>query len=144
MAGGLLGRRRVSWRLSLVVSFIIAYATARWLEGIFGVGSISGTVSFFLLVGLIGATWWNNRLAASRSNNLLGSARFGDRGDVAKLARSGDLLIGRAKESGKLLRYDGPAHLLTIAPSRSGMGVGTIIPNLLTLDRAIICIDPMG
>ena len=144
MAGGLLGRRRISWRLSLVVSFVAAYATARWLEGMFGVGSISGTVSFFLLVGLIAATWWNNRLAASRSNNLLGSARFGDRGDVAKLARSGDLLIGRAKESGKLLRYDGPAHLLTMAPTRSGKGVGTIIPNLLTLDRAVICIDPKG
>lgn len=144
MAGGLLGRRRVSWRLSLVVSFIAAYATARWLEGIFGVGSISGTLSFFLLVGLIAATWWNNRLAAGRGNDLLGSARFGSRGDVAKLERAGDLVIGRAKESGKLLRYDGPAHLLTIAPTRSGKGVGTIIPNLLTLDRAIICIDPKG
>ncbi|MCI1757517.1 MAG: type IV secretory system conjugative DNA transfer family protein [Sphingobium sp.] len=31
----------------------------------------------------------------------------------------------------KLLRYPGPAHLLTIAPTRTGKGVGTIIPNLL-------------
>ncbi|APX67926.1 hypothetical protein AV944_18065 (plasmid) [Sphingomonas sp. LK11] len=109
MAGSLLGRRRIAWRLSLPVSFIAAYATARWLEGIFGVGSISGTVSFFLLVGLLAATWWNNRLAAGRGNDLLGSARFGERGDVVKLERSGDLLIGRSAKSGKLLRYDGPA-----------------------------------
>ncbi|MGO7429001.1 type IV secretory system conjugative DNA transfer family protein, partial [Rhizobium ruizarguesonis] len=27
---------------------------------------------------------------------------------------------------------------------RSGKGVGTIIPNLLTADRSIICIDPKG
>ncbi|PZR68211.1 MAG: conjugal transfer protein TraG, partial [Stutzerimonas stutzeri] len=47
-------------------------------------------------------------------------------------------------ESGKLLRYDGPAHLLTMAPTRSGKGVGTIIPNLLTLDRSVVCIDPKG
>ncbi|MBY4593908.1 type IV secretory system conjugative DNA transfer family protein, partial [Rhizobium redzepovicii] len=40
--------------------------------------------------------------------------------------------------------YDGPAHLLTMAPTRSGKGVGTIIPNLLTADRSIICIDPKG
>jgi type IV secretion system protein VirD4 len=41
------------------------------------------------------------------------------------------LLIGRDRKSGKLLRYAGPAHLLTIAPTRTGKGVGTIIPNLL-------------
>ncbi|MGO7345706.1 type IV secretory system conjugative DNA transfer family protein, partial [Rhizobium johnstonii] len=54
------------------------------------------------------------------------------------------LLIGRANNSGRLLRYSGPAHLLTMAPTRSGKGVGTIIPNLLTADRSIICIDPKG
>ncbi len=31
-----------------------------------------------------------------------------------------------------------------MAPTRSGKGVGTIIPNLLLLDRAVICIDPKG
>ena len=43
-----------------------------------------------------------------------------------------------------MLRYDGPAHLLTIAPTRSDKGVGTIIPNLLTANRSVICIDPKG
>jgi hypothetical protein len=32
--------------------------------------------------------------------------------------------------------------LLTMAPTRSGKGVGTIISNLLLLDRLVICIDP--
>ncbi len=54
------------------------------------------------------------------------------------------VLIGRDAKTGKLLRYDGPAHLLTMAPTRSGKGVGTIIPNLLTLNRSVICIDPKG
>ncbi len=145
MAGPLIGGRRpISWRLAIVVSFVAAYATARWLEGIFGVGSISGTVSFFVLVGLIAATWRINSRAANRQSELLGSARFGDRADVRKLEASGDLLIGRSAKSGKLLRYDGAAHLLTMAPTRSGKGVGTIIPNLLLLDRSVICIDPKG
>ena len=57
MAGPVIGGRRpISWRLAIVVSFVAAYATARWLEGIFGVGSISGTVSFFVLVGLAAGT----------------------------------------------------------------------------------------
>ncbi|WP_240313695.1 type IV secretory system conjugative DNA transfer family protein [Sphingomonas carotinifaciens] len=34
------------------------------------------------------------------------------------------------------------AHLLTMALTRSGKGVSTIIPNLLLLDRSVICIDP--
>ncbi len=145
MAGPLIGGRRpISWRLAIVVAFVAAYATARWLEGIFGVGQISGTVSFLVLVGLIAATWRINSRAANRQSELLGSARFGDRSDVRKLEASGDLLIGRSAKSGKLLRYDGAAHLLTMAPTRSGKGVGTIIPNLLLLDRSIICVDPKG
>ena len=31
-----------------------------------------------------------------------------------------------------------------MAPTRTGKGVGTIIPNLLTADRSVICIDPKG
>ena len=82
--------------------------------------------------------------APARSPDLLGSARFDDRADVRKLEANGDLLIGRSAKSGKLLHYDGAAHLLTMAPTRSGNGVGTIIPNLLLLDRSVICIDPKG
>ncbi|MGO8063817.1 type IV secretory system conjugative DNA transfer family protein, partial [Rhizobium johnstonii] len=72
-----------------------------------------------------------------------GSARFAGTREIAPLTKAeGGLLIGRAQGSGRLLRYEGPAHLLTMAPTRSGKGVGTIIPNLLTADRSIICIDP--
>ncbi|NKQ89787.1 type IV secretory system conjugative DNA transfer family protein [Rhizobium ruizarguesonis] len=74
-----------------------------------------------------------------------GSARFAGRREIAPLTKAeGGLLIGRANNSGRLLCYSGPAHLLTMAPTRSGKGVGTIIPNLLTADRSIICIDPKG
>lgn len=74
-----------------------------------------------------------------------GSARFATDRDVAPPARSdGGLLIGRDPKSKKLLRYDGPAHLLTMAPTRTGKGVGTIIANLLTADHSVICIDPEG
>ncbi|MGO7148650.1 type IV secretory system conjugative DNA transfer family protein, partial [Rhizobium ruizarguesonis] len=74
-----------------------------------------------------------------------GTARFAGTREIAPLTKAeGGLLIGRANNSGQLLRYSGPAHLLTMAPTRSGKGVGTIIPNLLTADRSIICIDPKG
>ena len=74
-----------------------------------------------------------------------GSARFATDKEAAPLTRSqAGLLVGRDSKTGKLLRYDGPAHLLTMAPTRTGKGVGTIMPNLLTADRSVICIDPKG
>ncbi|WP_322966053.1 type IV secretory system conjugative DNA transfer family protein [Sphingomonas fuzhouensis] len=73
-----------------------------------------------------------------------GSARFATDAEARDLTGSAGLLIGRDRKSGKLLRYPGPAHLLTIAPTRSGKGVGTIIPNLLDYPFACVCIDPKG
>ncbi len=76
---------------------------------------------------------------------LFGSARWANRKELDAATRLRDgLLVGRDPVTKKLLRYDGPAHLLTMAPTRTGKGVGTIIPNLLTLDRSVICIDPKG
>lgn len=72
-----------------------------------------------------------------------GSARFASRKELKKLAKAAGLLIGRSP-AGQLLRYDGPAHLLTLAPTRAGKGVGTVIPNLLMADRSVIVVDPKG
>jgi type IV secretion system protein VirD4 len=74
-----------------------------------------------------------------------GSARFATQQEIAPfLQLDAGVLIGRDIKTGQPLRYDGPAHLLTMAPTRTGKGVGTIIPNLLTADRSILCIDPKG
>ena len=74
-----------------------------------------------------------------------GSARFATDRETRPLAQAGDgLLIGRDRKSGKPLRYAGPAHLLTIAPTRTGKGVGTIIPNLIDYPGSVVCIDPKG
>ncbi len=124
-----------------------------------------GGVLFFIIIGLLlwlwnfshGLFWllligsvllWLTivvlKAMSANPDTTLGSAQFGSRQDIKSLATNdGDLLIGRG-QNGQLLRYAGAAHLLTIAPTRSGKGVGTIIPNLLTADRSIVCIDPKG
>jgi len=80
-----------------------------------------------------------------KSGESHGSARFATPAEAKPLMQSRDgLLLGRGLRSGGLLRYDGPSHLLTMAPTRSGKGVGTLIPNLLTVRRPMICIDPKG
>ncbi|HMA70997.1 MAG TPA: type IV secretory system conjugative DNA transfer family protein [Xanthobacteraceae bacterium] len=40
--------------------------------------------------------------------------------------------------------YAGAGHLVTIGPAGSGKGAGLIIPNLSTLRRSIVIIDPNG
>lgn len=54
----------------------------------------------------------------------------------------------REKEAEEGLRrpihYTGQRHLLTVAPTRAGKGVSTIIPNLLTYPGSAIIIDPKG
>ena len=73
-----------------------------------------------------------------------GSARFASGSELRPLGGPSGLLIGRNLQGGTLLRFDGPGHLLTIAPTRTGKGVGTVIPNLLLADRSVICVDPKG
>jgi len=74
-----------------------------------------------------------------------GTARFATPAEIRPLREAPrGLLIGTDPRTGALLRYAGPAHLLTIAPTRTGKGVGTLIPNLLTAERSVICIDPKG
>ena len=87
-----------------------------------------------------GVTLWWDRTAPDSH----GSARFATRKERAAYQNGDGLLIGRDTGTGKLLRYDGPAHLLTLAPTRAGKGVGTVIPNLLTADRSVLVIDPKG
>ncbi len=80
-----------------------------------------------------------------RGGDTHGTARFATPAETRPLTQSrGGLLLGREIKSGSLLRYDGPSHLLTMAPTRTGKGVGTLIPNLLTTQRSVICIDPKG
>lgn len=42
------------------------------------------------------------------------------------------------------LQTRGEGHVLTIAPTRSGKGVGLIIPNLLNWNKSVVTFDPKG
>ncbi len=108
----------------------------------------------FMFVGAVfGFQYWRMASGADAYFGLTGdshgSARFANRKELKKLERAkgqddAGLLIGRNPHTGRLLRYDGPAHLITLAPTRAGKGVGTVIPNLLGVDRSVLVIDPKG
>ena len=108
----------------------------------------------FMLIGAVfGFQYWRMASGADAYFGLTGdshgSARFANRKELKKLERGkahedAGLLIGRNPHTGRLLRYDGPAHLITLAPTRAGKGVGTVIPNLLAAERSVLVIDPKG
>ena len=107
-----------------------------------------------MVVGAVfGFQYWRMASGADAYFGLTGdshgSARFAGRKELKALeGRNGQqdagLLIGRNPRTGRLLRYDGPAHLITLAPTRAGKGVGTVIPNLLAAERSVLVIDPKG
>jgi type IV secretion system protein VirD4 len=71
-----------------------------------------------------------------------GSARWATPREVrqAGLYGSHGVVLGRLK--GRLLADDSERHVLLIAPTRSGKGVGVIIPTLLTWLGSTIVLDP--
>lgn len=103
---------------------------------------------------------------SSKVNEYLhGSARWANRDDIegsGLLPRSRkwhEVLRGRPSEascgvyvgawvdkSGKLhyLRHDGPEHVLTYAPTRSGKGVGLVVPTLLSWPASAVITDLKG
>lgn len=138
--------------LLVVALFIVGFGGRFALQQMgFGVGSIPflalDLVTLQVLVWIVYRVITNPLIVhfGDMADDTHGSARFATNKEITPLTRSDTgLLIGRDPKSKNLMRYDGPAHLLTMAPTRTGKGVGTIIPNLLTADRSVICIDPKG
>lgn len=73
-----------------------------------------------------------------------GSARWANNRDVARagLRTGGGVFLGQWK--GQYLRHDGPEHVLTFAPTRSGKGVGLVVPTLLSWTGSVIIHDVKG
>ena len=70
-----------------------------------------------------------------------GDARWATGGEIrkAKLHAANGLIVG--KKHGTLLINNEPAHALVAAPTRSGKGVGIVIPNLLKWPGSVIVLD---
>ena len=60
----------------------------------------------------------------------------------AGLLGTDGVLLGRWRD--EYLRHDGPEHVLCFAPTRSGKGVGLVVPTLLTWPGSAIVHDIKG
>lgn len=101
----------------------------------------SGMIGF----GIPGALWLAMLVLVlkPRSKALHGDARFATGGDLAakdmfKPHKNG-IVVG--KFGGKLLRLSGQQFVILAAPTRSGKGVGIVIPNLLDYEESLVVLD---
>ncbi|ATH80275.1 type IV secretory system conjugative DNA transfer family protein [Pseudomonas sp. KHPS1] len=89
------------------------------------------------------------RNSATANAFLHGSARWGERKDIEDaglLADEGVYVGAWLDKRNKLhyLRHNGPEHILTFAPTRSGKGVGLVIPTLLSWKHSAVITDLKG
>lgn len=111
-------------------------------HGIHGAAATATLWSLFLLLAAAAAVAIKRRDRARRltlESTAHGSVRWGD---PAPLRRPAGLVVG--EHAGELLRFDGEAHVLSIAPTGSGKGVGAVFPNLLDYPGAVVVTDIKG
>lgn len=84
------------------------------------------------------------RARESTSVQTYGSARWAEKHEIAKagLFENEGVILGQHEE--KYLRHNGPEHVLCFAPTRSGKGVGLVVPTLLTWEESAIVHDIKG
>ena len=115
-----------------------AYAPLIFIRGAC-IAASGGIAAIFVAIGL-------SVLRATEAQHVTtyGSARWADAGEIrrAGLLGADGVVLGRFE--GQYLRHDGPEHVLCFAPTRSGKGVGLVIPTLLTWPGSTIVHDIKG
>ncbi|MFD1911846.1 conjugal transfer protein TraG [Halodurantibacterium flavum] len=118
--------------------FYDAYAPHIFVEG----GLIAAAGGFLAIA--IAITMSVMRAREASDIDTYGSARWAGKKEVqaAGLLGPDGVVLGRYERD--YLRHDGPEHILCFAPTRSGKGVGLVVPTLLTWPGSAIVHDIKG
>ncbi|WP_447753375.1 conjugal transfer protein TraG [Sphingopyxis fribergensis] len=105
-------------------------------------GGLAAASGFLGCASAIGGSLWRAR--QSRHVTTYGSARWGTAGelDAAGLFGGKGVFLGRV--GGRYLRHNGPEHVMAFAPTRSGKGVGLVVPTLLSWTGSTVVHDIKG
>ncbi len=115
-----------------------AYAPKIFLQG----ACIAASGGILSMVVAFAMSIWRAREA--RTAATYGSARWANSPEVraAQLMGPDGVVLGRFGRH--YLRHNGPEHVLCFAPTRSGKGVGLVVPTLLTWPGSCIVHDIKG
>ncbi|MDO8771084.1 MAG: conjugal transfer protein TraG [Burkholderiaceae bacterium] len=130
------------WRLFEWWYFFDAYAPDIFLKG----GAIAASSGLAAATVAIGMSVWRAR--QSRLVTTYGSARWASAKEIIRsgLTRPSGVFLGRVGDgkSSQYLRHDGPEHVMAFAPTRSGKGVGLVVPTLLSWPGSAVIHDIKG
>jgi type IV secretion system protein VirD4 len=114
---------------------------------VYGTGMVFFTGAAAVVGGVVLGLWWFGKGGLSLPDTF-GTSRWAKLKDLTDAGLTGDegFRLGTFHEGKEeaAIRYAGPRHLLTVAPTRAGKGVAAIVPNLLTYRGSALVIDPKG
>jgi type IV secretion system protein VirD4 len=115
-----------------------AYAPSIFIEGAY-IAASGGIIAAAVAIGM--SVW---RAREVKNAETYGSARWARPAEMkaAGLLGPDGVVLGRHEKT--YLRHDGPEHVLCFAPTRSGKGVGLVVPTLLTWPGSAIVHDIKG
>ena len=115
-----------------------AYAPPIFYRG----AMIAASGGFISIIVAIAMSVWRAR--ERQRAETYGSARWADAKDIRRAGMLGDVGVILGRFGRTYLRHDGAEHILCFAPTRSGKGVGLVVPTLLTWPGSCIVHDIKG
>lgn len=135
-----------------VISWNIQYYQFTELRDIMNIGgaiAMGGTILGALAA--YGLMAYLQKKFDEAGSNLKGSAKWGTVKDAEKEGLLGEnsadgVYVGAIQDGKKVryLRHSGPEHVMVFAPTRSGKGVGLVIPTLLSWRHSAFILDIKG
>ena len=105
-------------------------------------GIIAGASGFAGCAAAITGSLWRAR---QRHNiTTYGSARWANAKDIRRAGLFADAGLFLGRLDARYLRHDGPEHVMAFAPTRSGKGVGLVVPSLLGWTGSAVIHDIKG
>jgi type IV secretion system protein VirD4 len=129
------------WKLFEWWYFFDAYAPQVFERG----GLIAASSGMLATGAAIAMAVWRARLA--KQVTTYGSARWAGHDEITKagLTNPAGVFLGKtAGKDGAYLRHEGPEHVMAFAPTRSGKGVGLVVPTLLSWPGSTVIHDIKG
>ena len=105
-------------------------------------GLLAAASGFMGCAAAIAGSLWRARQA--RFVTTYGSARWATEKEVARARLFGDRGIFLGRLGSSYLRHDGAEHVMLFAPTRTGKGVGLVIPTLLSWTGSAVIHDLKG
>ena len=105
-------------------------------------GILAGASGFVGCAAAIAGSVWRARQA--QHVTTYGSARWANSREIEQAGLRDVAGVFLGQQDGRYLRHDGPEHIMAFAPTRSGKGVGLVIPTLLGWTGSAVIHDIKG